>query len=198
VGIIEILMNTLREHLKLKRKNLSSKESHDMSHEISQKIIRSKWIREHMNVGIYHPVNGEANTLQLIEFMWSINQQVFLPIINKKYLLFSRLNPDSKLKKNRFGIPEPSITREGQVSANDLDIAFVPLVAFDLNGFRIGMGSGYYDRTFEKKLKIKDTKSPVLIGLAYEFQKQECLNHQPWDVPLDMVVTELNTYKFRH
>ena len=194
MGIIEIVMDTLREHLKLKRKNLSNKESHDMSHAISQKIIRSKWIRQHKNVGIYHPVNGEANTLQLIEFMWSINQQVFLPIINKKYLLFSKLNPDSKLKKNCFGIPEPSITREDQVFTNDLDMVFVPLVAFDLNGFRIGMGSGYYDRTFKNKLKM--TKSPVLIGLAYEFQKQECLNHQPWDVPLDMVVTELNTYKF--
>ena len=83
------------------------------------------------------------------------------------------------------------------MSANLLDMIFVPLVAFDLNGFRIGMGSGYYDRTFEKKLEIKDMKSPVLIGLAYEFQKQECLNHQPWDVPLDMVVTELKIYKFR-
>ena len=197
MGIIEILMNTLRKHLKLKRKNLSSKESHGMSHAISQKVIRSKWICQHTNVGIYHPVNGEANTLPLIDFMWSINQQVFLPVINKKKLLFGRLNPDSKLKKNHFGIPEPSITRENQVSADDLDVAFVPLVAFDLNGFRIGMGSGYYDRTFEKKLEVKDMKSPVLIGLAYEFQKQECLNHQPWDVPLDMVVTELNTYKFR-
>ena len=197
MGIIEILMNTLREHLKLKRKNLTSKELHDMSHAISEKVIGSKWIRQHTNIGIYYPVNGEANTLELIEFMWSINQQVFLPVINKKNLLFGRLNPDSKIKKNRFGIPEPSITRENQVSADDLDMAFVPLVAFDLNGFRIGMGSGYYDRTFEKKLKVKDMKSPILIGLAYEFQKQECLNHQPWDVPLDMVVTELNTYKFR-
>ena len=94
-------------------------------------------------------------------------------------------------------IRDSFIARSNQISANFLDIVFVPLVAFDLNGFRIGMGSGYYDRTFEKKLAIKDPKYPVLIGLAYEFQKQECLNHQPWDVPLDMVVTELKTYKFR-
>ena len=190
-------MNTLREHLKLKRKHLSTKESDDMSHGISQRVIRSKWIREHSNVGIYHSVNGEANTLQLIDFMWSINQQIFLPMINKKKLLFGKLRPDSKLKKNCFGIPEPCVTRNNQVSADLLDMVFVPLVAFDLNGFRIGMGSGYYDRTFEKRLTIKNLKRPVLIGLAYEFQKQECLNHQPWDVPLDMVVTELKTYKFR-
>ena len=116
---------------------------------------------------------------------------------DKKKLLFGQLLPDSKLKKNYFGIPEPCVTRDNQVSVDLLDMVFVPLVAFDLNGFRIGMGSGYYDRTFEKKLAIKDPKCPVLIGLAYEFQKQECLNHQPWDVPLDMVVTELKTYKFR-
>ena len=197
MGVIEISMNTLREHLKLKRKHLTTKESHDMSHGISQKIIRSKWIREYSNVGIYHPVNGEVNTLQLTDFMWSINQQIFLPMINKKKLLFGKLRPDSKLKKNCFGIPEPCVTRNNQVSADLLDMVFVPLVAFDLNGFRIGMGSGYYDRTFAKRLTTKDLKHPVLIGLAYEFQKQECLNHQPWDVPLDMVVTELKTYKFR-
>ena len=189
-------MDNLREHLKLKRKHLSRKESDDMSHAIYQRITRSKWIREYSNIGIYHPVNGEANTLQLINFMWSIGQQVFLPIIDKKNLLFGKVNVDSKLKKNRFGIPEPSITKSIQMSANLLDMIFVPLVAFDLNGHRIGMGSGYYDRTFEKKLSIKDTKGPVLVGLAYEFQKQECLNYQPWDVPLDMVVTELKTYKF--
>ena len=190
-------MNTLREQLKLQREHLTIEESSEMSHAISQRVISSKWIREHSNVGIYHPVNGEANTLQLIDFMWSINQQVFLPIIHNKNLLFGRLSPESKLKKNHYGIPEPSTTRSNQVSADYLDMVFVPLVAFDLNGFRIGMGSGYYDRAFEKKLAIKDLKHPVLIGLAYEFQKQECLNHQPWDVPLDMVVTELNTYKFR-
>ena len=96
-------MNTLREHLKLKRKHLTTKESHDMSQGISQKIIRSKWIREYSNVGIYHPVNGEANTLQLIDFMWSINQQIFLPMINKKKLLFGKICPDSKLKKTVLG-----------------------------------------------------------------------------------------------
>ena len=190
-------MNTLREHLKLKRKHLSTQELDQMSHGISQRVIRSKWIREQSNVGIYHPVNGEANTLQLIDFMWSINQQIFLPMINKKKLLFGKLLPDTKLKKNCFGIPEPCVTRDNQVSADLLDMVFVPLVAFDLCGFRIGMGSGYYDRTFEKRLAIKNRKRPVLIGLAYEFQKQECLKHQPWDVPLDMVVTELKTYKFR-
>ena len=77
-------MNTLREQLKLQRKHLTIEESSEMSHAISQRVISSKWICEHSNVGIYHPVKGEANTLQLIDFMWSINLQVFLPIIHNK------------------------------------------------------------------------------------------------------------------
>ena len=109
--VIDSSMNTLREHLKLKRKQLSEEKSFEMSHAISERVIKSKWIREYTNVGIYHPVNGEANTLQLIDFMWSINQQVFLPIIHKKNLQFGRLKSDSKLIKNRYGIPEPSIGR---------------------------------------------------------------------------------------
>ena len=115
-------MDNLREHFKLKRKNLSIKESDDMSYAIYQRITRSKWIREYSNIGIYHPVNGEANTLQLINFMWSIGQQVFLPIIDKKNLLFGRVNVDSKLKKNRFGILEPSITKTKESESYKLKI----------------------------------------------------------------------------
>ena len=79
-------MDNLREHLKLKRKHLSRKVSDGMSHSICQRIIRSQWIHEYSNIGIYHPVNGEVNTLQLINFLWSIDQQVFLPIIDRKNL----------------------------------------------------------------------------------------------------------------
>jgi len=190
-------MDTIRERLKEKRKNLTKKQSSELSHAIFLRIIRSSWIQEHSNIGIYYAINGEADTLKLIEFLWSNNQNAFLPVMNHNGLLFGNFAPNSDLNENTYGIPEPELTKENQVSAHELDMVFVPLVAFDQNGYRLGMGGGYYDRTFEKKLKDKNLTTPLLIGLAYEFQKQDKLVHQTWDVPLDMVVTEANTYKFR-
>jgi len=190
-------MDIIRERLKEKRKNLTKKQSSELSHAIFLRIIRSSWIQEHSNIGIYYAINGEADTLKLIEFLWSNNQNAFLPVMNHNGLLFGNFAPNSDLNENTYGIPEPELTKENQVSAHELDVVFVPLVAFDQNGYRLGMGGGYYDRTFEKKLKDKNLTTPLLIGLAYEFQKQDNLVYQPWDVPLDMVVTEAHTYKFR-
>ena len=190
-------MDIIRERLKEKRKNLTKKQSSELSRAIFLRIIRSSWIQEHSNIGIYYALNGEADTLKLIEFLWSNNQNAFLPVMNHNSLLFGNFAPNSDLNENIYGIPEPELTKENQVSALELDVVFVPLVAFDQDGYRLGMGGGYYDRTFEKKLKDQKPTTPLLVGLAYEFQKQNNLVHQPWDVPLDMVVTEANTYKFR-
>ena len=190
-------MDIIRERLKEKRKNLTKKQSSELSRAIFLRIIRSSWIQEHSNIGIYYALNGEADTLKLIEFLWSNNQNAFLPVMHHNSLLFGNFAPNSDLNENTYGIPEPELTKENQVSALELDMVFVPLVAFDQDGYRLGMGGGYYDRTFEKKLKDQKPTTPLLVGLAYEFQKQNNLVHQPWDVPLDMVVTESNTYKFR-
>jgi len=74
-----------------------------------------------------------------------------------------------------------------------LDIVFVPLVAFDEKCHRIGMGVGYYDRTFNFKL-ANQKQPPMLIGLAYEFQKVPSISPQSWDVPVDAVVSEKQLY----
>ena len=190
-------MDIIRERLKEKRKNLTKKQSSELSRAIFLRIIRSSWIQEHSNIGIYYALNGEADTLKLIEFLWSNNQNAFLPVMHHNSLLFGNFAPNSDLNENTYGIPEPELTKENQVSALELDMVFVPLVAFDQDGYRLGMGGGYYDRTFEKKLKDQKPTTPLLVGLAYEFQKQNNLVHEPWDVPLDKVVTEANTYKFR-
>ena len=196
-GSSQTSMDIIRERLKEKRKNLTKEQSSELSHAIFLRIIRSSWIQEHSNIGIYYALNGEADTLKLIEFLWSNNQNAFLPVMHHNSLLFGNFAPNSDLNENTYGIPEPELTKENQVSALELDMVFVPLVAFDQDGYRLGMGGGYYDRTFEKKLKDQKPTTPLLVGLAYEFQKQNNLVHEPWDVPLDMVVTEVNTYKFR-
>ena len=68
----------------------------------------------------------------------------------------------------------------------------VPLVAVDLNGNRIGHGAGFYDKTFSF---LKSESGPELIGLAHEFQICSSIDPEPWDVPLDLLVTENEVYR---
>ncbi len=97
---------------------------------------------------------------------------------------FARLGPRPRLKKNRFGIPEPPSFRRERRQGRRLDFVVVPLVAFDRAGRRLGMGGGYYDRAFA------GARRPVLAGLAYAFQQVPRLPERSWDVPMDLIVTE--------
>ena len=101
------------------------------------------------------------------------------------------IEPGTPLRRNRFQIPEPDVSPAEWLPPSALDLVLTPLVAFDSTGTRLGMGGGFYDRSFAF-LRDPDPVGhrPRLIGLAYEFQQVEALVRQPWDVPLDAAATE--------
>jgi 5-formyltetrahydrofolate cyclo-ligase len=72
----------------------------------------------------------------------------------------------------------------------------LPLVAFDAHGTRLGMGGGYYDRTFGGLGARTSWRGPQLVGVAFELQHVAMLERAPWDVPIDAVVTDRATYRF--
>ena len=187
-------MNKIRNTIKDKRSNLSKKDVHSTSKLIVEKIQSFEFSKELTKIGIYYPVKNEVDVHQLCEILWQENRQVFLPIIEKKKLLFGEYRNTSNLKNNRFKIPEPIVGLESQISAFELDLIFMPLVAFDPMGNRIGMGGGFYDRTLDNKQLDNDLKKPILVGVAYEFQKQNQIQPNPWDIPLDMIFTESKIY----
>jgi 5-formyltetrahydrofolate cyclo-ligase len=96
---------------------------------------------------------------------------------------------------NRYGIPEPARYRDHLLPARRLELVIAPLLGFDCACHRLGMGGGYYDRTFSFLNQRRHIHRPLLIGLAYELQRIESLDPQPWDVRLDAVVTENRTYR---
>lgn len=92
---------------------------------------------------------------------------------------------EPQLESGRFGILQPPETAP-PVDLGSVQVMLVPLVAFDEQGHRIGHGRGYYDRALAR---IPPEKRPRLIGLAYEFQRLEAWLPDPWDIPLDLIVT---------
>jgi len=187
-------MKEIRNIIKEKRSQLSEKELSLTSKAITERIRSFKFPKELTKIGIYYAVNNEVDVHPLCKILWQESKRVYLPIVEKKKLLFGEYRDTSNLKNNRFKIPEPIVGIESQISAFELDLIFMPLVAFDPMGNRIGMGGGFYDRTLDNKQLDNDLKKPILVGVAYEFQKQNQIQPNPWDIPLDMIFTESKIY----
>lgn len=142
------------------------------------------------NIALYLSADGELDTHPIIEYFWQQGKQVYLPVIHpfsKGQLLFLQYTSDTAMTENRFNIQEPKLDVTKVIPVAELDMVFTPLVAFDSEGHRLGMGGGYYDRTLESWFKTGSGPQPV--GLAHDCQFVQHLPVEHWDVPLPMVVT---------
>lgn len=115
-------------------------------------------------------------------------KHAYLPVIRGKRLWFLPHQPP--MAPNHFGIPEPRARPGSRARLLSLDLVLMPLVAFDGSGARLGMGGGFYDRTFSYLRHRNHWRRPRLIGVAFEFQRVESVPVQTWDVHLDGIMTE--------
>ena len=185
--VIQMHKNSLRKSLREKRQALSSGLQIKASQKITGLVSSKLFFQRASNLAFYLPFDGEVNPTDLFLLAHSLGKKCFLPQITGESLIFSQFIPDrTELKKNRYNIFEPVSTES--VPADTLDLVFMPLVAFDRNGNRIGMGKGYYDHTFSEKSKW--SKMPLLLGIGHSFQEATLRPH-PKDIPMDAVVTEL-------
>ena len=148
-------------------------------------------------IAFYLASDGELDPLPLLRSAVAMGKQCLLPVLHPlghRRLWFARWKPGEPLRPNRYGIPEPA-DRRYTLSGCDLDLVIVPLVAFDQQGNRLGMGGGYYDRTFAPCRNR--SRRPLLIGWAHALQEVPELPARPWDIPLDGLVTEQGIRRFR-
>ena len=113
-----------------------------------------------------------------------------LPVLHpvcKGHLLFLEYGPHTTLVKNKYNIDEPELACPNVIPTSTIDVILMPLVGFDSKGNRLGMGGGYYDRTLAFTQFTQ--QKPILIGIAHDEQEVETLPFEPWDIPLDIIVT---------
>ncbi len=142
-------------------------------------------------IAAYIAVNGELDPAPLLARLRTQGKQIFLPVLGDTAdtgLRFAPYPEHVSMHPNRLGIPEPECAARQLLDAVELDIVFAPLVAFDGQGNRAGMGGGYYDRTFA--FLRAAGKGPVLAGLGYAFQRVDKLPVRSWDIPLHAVATD--------
>lgn len=189
----------LRTRLLTHRRALSPIQQSEASLLICQQLKSTLFFMRSKRIAFYYPSQNEVNALYLLEKALSLGKECYLPILHpfkKNSLWFIRYKKGDCLKKNKFGILEPSFRETKKVAPWCLDLVLTPLVGFNKNGYRLGMGGGYYDRTFSFQQKSVRQK-PLLIGLGYSFQQIGNLPVKEWDVPLNMAVTEQSIYIFK-
>lgn len=188
----------IRKAIRQQRASLSTQEQQHAANAARQLARKQAWFKNAKTIAAYIPVGGELDPLPLVTQETSAQQELLLPVlrpVNRKKLWFAHWQAGDALRLNRYGIPEPYVDKH-PLPTWTIDVILMPLVAFDRNGNRIGMGGGYYDRTLAFTKRLHHFSRPLLAGYAYSFQEVDNIEATAWDIPLDVVVTEKHVYKF--
>lgn len=192
--------SSLRRRLRQARRNLSPAQQHRASQQLFRQLAQHPlFIRSH-HIAFYLANDGEIDPALLMAHARRLGKQCYLPVITgwpMDRMHFQKITDDQRLVKNRFGILEPVIKRGLQARPWRLDLVLMPLVGFDEQGNRLGMGGGFYDRTFAYRRWRPAWTGARLLGLAHDCQKVDALPVASWDIPLDGIVSDRETLLFR-
>lgn len=186
----------LRKMVRQRRQQLSPETQQHAASALVDQVFASVDIEQAGHIALYLANDAELDTFALIQALWLLGKQVYLPVLHPfvpGYLLFVNYQRDSLLYPNKFGIPEPLLQCALIRPVQQLDIIFTPLVAFDANGNRLGMGGGFYDRTLAQL--PADSRCKV-IGLAHSCQQVDNVPAAAWDVALPHIITESRQWLF--
>ncbi|WP_457677712.1 5-formyltetrahydrofolate cyclo-ligase [Thermovibrio sp.] len=172
----------IRRELLKKRLSLSKEESEKRSSAIRKKLEEEIRKLEPRSLLLFYPIKGEPNLLPLVEKLIEKGKEVSFPKVVGKEIVPFKVSSLKELSRGKFGIPEPPPFKERRV--REVDLVIVPGIAFDERGYRIGYGGGFYDRLLEK-LPVKSK-----IGVCFDFQLLSKIPNQPFDIPVDVVITE--------
>ena len=191
----------LRNELKQRRNAHSATECLQLSLQICEHIRRSKFFTYRQRLALYYSIGNEVDLTHLFHYAWALNKTLFLPVISqfpKDHLWWIKFIEQTPLYLNRYQIPEPVHPAHARrTKLRSLDVVFMPLVAFDSKGNRLGMGGGYYDRSLGRSVH-RSTRwhRPLRVGVAYSWQQVTKIPVEPWDISLDAIVTENGISRF--
>lgn len=183
----------LRHDLRHARRALTKAQLELHSLAMAKQLTASPLFRSARRIAAYIAADGEMDPVFVIDQAWSMGKAVYLPVLSpfQSRLHFAPFTPDTTMVLNRFGIPEPDIHPRHYINAHQLSLILMPLVGFDAQRNRMGMGGGFYDRSLAFS---KYRPAPRLVGLAHECQRVDALPCESWDIPLHRVITERQQY----
>ncbi len=182
----------LRKILTLERKKIKKHANTQFNIDVFDQLKKYIDFEKVKDVASFVSINSEISTDQLNKKIIDLGKKLSLPVINKnsEILTFREVNVNTRFKLGKFDIPEPE-NENGEVLPQ---LIFVPCLGFDLKGFRLGYGGGFYDKTFAR-FKKKNFKF-YSVGFAFDEQQLIKVPIESFDYKLDFVLTEKQLYKF--
>ena len=182
----------IRQQMRHRRRLLSSEQQQHAAENLYKTLGIHHVFTHSTHIALYLPNDGEIDPQLLMHRAWELNKKIYLPVLhprNQNHLWFLRYEEGDRLVPNKFKIPEPVFHPSKLIRPWLLNLVLFPLVAFDTHGGRLGMGGGFYDRTFAR------AHGPRMIGLAHECQKTDHrLPLEMWDVRLHGIATDKRIY----
>ncbi|AZF55673.1 5-formyltetrahydrofolate cyclo-ligase [Pseudomonas sp. R4-34-07] len=183
----------LRRMLRKARRALTPREQRQAACGLYRQLAQHPLFRRAKHISLYLPTDGEIDPRLLLRAAQRQGKATYLPVLSawpRTKMVFQRVRPGDKLLPNRFRILEPRANARCQRKVWTLDLVLLPLVGFDNEGGRLGMGGGFYDRSLAYLARRKTWRKPTLLGLAHECQQVDRLAQASWDVPLAGTVTD--------
>ncbi|AZF39955.1 5-formyltetrahydrofolate cyclo-ligase [Pseudomonas sp. R4-39-08] len=183
----------LRRMLRKARRALTPREQRQAACGLYRQLAQHPLFRRAKHISLYLPTDGEIDPRLLLRAAQRQGKATYLPVLSawpRTKMVFQRVRPGDKLLPNRFRILEPRANARCQRKVWALDLVLLPLVGFDNEGGRLGMGGGFYDRSLAYLARRKTWRKPTLLGLAHECQQVDRLAQASWDVPLAGTVTD--------
>ena len=181
----------LRRKLRATRRALSNNERKDKSLAIFKLLSTFPPFKKAINIAAYWPTAEEVTTESLFQHSQRLGKKIYLPVIKSSniqtgIMCFHHYEPNvTTLEPNRFGIYEPFESHTAEQICCSFDLIIIPVVGFNRNCDRIGMGGGFYDRY----LSHVERQRSHFVGLAFACQQQQFETKQH-DVKLDAIITE--------
>ena len=178
----------LRLELRDRRRAIPAAERIAAAESLARHLLEIPFAPPSGHVAGYWAMDGEI-ALHVWQLRLPPTLVYCLPVVcDDARLRFAPWRPGDPLVSNRFGIPEPDVALDSLIDAENMEVVVMPLVGFDQRGQRLGMGGGWYDRSFAFR-NLRGPR-PWLVGAGFAVQQVERLSVEQWDVALDAVCSE--------
>jgi 5-formyltetrahydrofolate cyclo-ligase len=182
--------SALRQQLRQRRRDIPAAQRLAAAEQLADALLALPFAPTHGHVAGYWALDGEI-ALHRWQMRLPDTATYCLPVLAGETLRFAPWRPGQPLTANRFGIPEPDIALDDTLAPEQMTLVVAPLVGFDAQCRRLGMGGGWYDRSFA--FRQQRPAPPWLAGVGFAAQQVDGLPVQPWDVGVDAICTEAST-----
>jgi len=182
--------NRLRRTLRQRRNAVTTADQRIAAQKVAHRL-RRQVLRPGLRIAVYSAFDGEIDLEPFIRIAKRLHCTLYAPRIvdsKRRRMEFIQLAPQVGQRRNPFGMIEPRDAPARRIHARHLDVVLTAVIAFDVRGWRLGFGGGYYDRKLAFKRRGVRTP-PLFVGVAHAFQRVAPVQPAPWDVLLDAIVT---------